>query len=142
MLRDAVDSSGWVRVPVRSGRAGEVRCGPDSGCGVPGGRMSAPVTEQPSPATADGGGAAARLTAADRRAQLNLVELAAAAAEQHEVCRRPLAMLSTDPDTHETKYVPAPCKSTLECVCPACAARARAVRIQQCREGWHIEEEP
>ncbi|MBF6213933.1 replication initiator protein [Nocardia puris] len=82
------------------------------------------------------------MTAADRRAQLNLVELAAAAAEQHEVCRRPLAMLSTDPDTHQTKYVPAPCKSTLECVCPACAARARAVRIQQCREGWHIEEEP
>jgi len=51
-------------------------------------------------------------------------------------------MLSTDLDTHESKYIAAPCKSTLECVCPACAARARRVRIQQCREGWHIEEEP
>src|SRR5690606_40788946 len=65
--------------------------------------------------------------------QLNLVELAAAAAEQHEVCRRPLAMLSTDPDTNQTKYVPAPCKSTLECVCPACAARAREIGRASCR---------
>ncbi|WP_228808424.1 helitron helicase-like domain-containing protein [Nocardia farcinica] len=104
--------------------------------------MTAPVLDQASPATADGGGVSARVTAADRRGRLNLVELAAAAAEQHGVCRRPLPMLSTDPDTGESKYVGAPCKSTLECVCPACAARARVVRIQQCREGWHIEEEP
>ncbi|MFF0637723.1 replication initiator [Nocardia sp. NPDC004151] len=63
-------------------------------------------------------------------------------AERFGVCRRPLIMQSTDLDTGHTKYVGAPCKSTMECVCPACAARARALRIHQCREGWHIEEEP
>ncbi|MFI9409254.1 replication initiator [Nocardia gamkensis] len=87
-------------------------------------------------------GSQPRETAADRRAQLNVVELAYEMAEQHKVCRRPLAMLATDLDTHGSKYVGAPCKSTLECVCPACAAKARALRIQQAREGWHIEEEP
>ncbi len=82
-----------------------------------------------------------RETAADRRAQLNVVELAASMAEQHQVCRRPLAMHATKADG-STEYVAAPCKSTMECVCPACAARARLLRIQQCREGWHIEKEP
>lgn len=83
-----------------------------------------------------------RETAADRRAQLNLVELAASSAETHDVCRRPLAMLAVDQDSGTTKYVGSPCKATLECVCPACAAKARALRIQQAREGWHIEREP
>nr|WP_228819786.1 helitron helicase-like domain-containing protein [Nocardia abscessus] len=99
------------------------------------------VTQLPSPVT-NCDGAAARETAAERRARLNVVELAYDMAEQHGVCRRPLAMLATDLDTHGSKYVGAPCKSTLECVCPACAAKARALRIQQAREGWHIEEEP
>ncbi|NQE69083.1 hypothetical protein NG2371_03547 [Nocardia gamkensis] len=96
------------------------------------------VTEHDSPATAG----EPRETAADRRAQLNMVELAASAAEKVGTCRRPLALLAVDEDTHAPKYIAAPCKSTLECVCPACAARARALRIQQCREGWHIQEEP
>lgn len=82
-----------------------------------------------------------RETAADRRAQLNLVELAQAAAEKEGVCRRPLPMLATDTDG-ATKYVGVPCKSTLECVCAACATRARVLRIQQAHEGWHIEQEP
>ncbi|MEU4323188.1 replication initiator [Nocardia fluminea] len=83
-----------------------------------------------------------RETAADRHAQLNWVDLAQSMAENHGVCRRPLPMLSTDQATGVTKYVGTPCKSTMECVCPACAARARALRIQQAHEGWHIEEEP
>lgn len=82
-----------------------------------------------------------RVTAADRRARLNLVELAQSAAEKTDVCRRPIPMLSTN-DAGDAKYVGAPCKSTLESVCPACAAKARKLRIQQCREGWHIQEEP
>ncbi|WP_051755358.1 replication initiator [Nocardia sp. NRRL WC-3656] len=82
-----------------------------------------------------------RETAADRRARLNLVELAQAAAEKFDVCRRPLAMVGYD-STGAAKYVGAPCKSTMECVCPACAAKARALRIHQAREGWHIQEEP
>ncbi len=27
-------------------------------------------------------------------------------------------------------------------VCPACAQRARSLRVQQCRDGWHLEDEP
>ena len=89
----------------------------------------------------DLGAAADRKTAAERRAELNLVELAQAMAEKQGVCRRPLPMLATT-DDDGTKYVGVPCKSTLECVCPACAARARLLRIQQAHEGWHIKEEP
>ncbi len=98
------------------------------------------VTNLPGPVT-DGDGAAVRETAADRRAQLNLVELAQASAEKFDVCRRPLAMVGYD-SIGAAKYVGAPCKSTMECVCPACAAKARALRIHQAREGWHIQEEP
>ncbi|MQY22457.1 hypothetical protein NRB20_55720 [Nocardia sp. RB20] len=72
----------------------------------------------------------------------NLPEIAEGLADQHGVCKRPLPMRSFDQSTGEMKYVGAPCKSTLDSVCPACAARARALRIQQCREGWHIEAEP
>ena len=35
-----------------------------------------------------------------------------------------------------------PCGATLEHKCPACAARAKSLRAQQCREGWHLEDEP
>ncbi|WP_245670802.1 replication initiator [Nocardia flavorosea] len=85
--------------------------------------------------------AADRKTAAERRAELNLVELAQAMAEKQGVCRRPLPMLATT-EGDGTKYIGTPCKSTLECVCPARAARARLLRIQQAHEGWHIKEEP
>ncbi|WP_280386831.1 replication initiator [Nocardia wallacei] len=85
---------------------------------------------------------AKRETAADRRSMPNLAGVAQALADEHGVCRRPLVMQAYDPATGDSKYVGAPCKSTLECQCPGCAARARALRIQQCREGWHLEEEP
>ncbi|WP_348537888.1 replication initiator, partial [Nocardia brasiliensis] len=67
--------------------------------------------------------------------------MAQASAEKVGVCRRPLPMMSTAADG-STKYVGAPCKSTLACVCPACAERALRLRQQQAHEGWHIEEEP
>ena len=35
-----------------------------------------------------------------------------------------------------------PCGHTLAHVCPACADRARSLRAAQCREGWHLEDEP
>ena len=35
-----------------------------------------------------------------------------------------------------------PCGHTLGHVCPACAERARTLRAVQCREGWHLEDEP
>ncbi|WP_181064855.1 replication initiator [Nocardia nova] len=83
-----------------------------------------------------------RETAADRRSMPNLYDIAQAAADKHGECRRPIPMYSFDPASGESKYVGAPCKSTLESVCPSCAARARALRMQQAHEGWHIETEP
>ncbi|OBA48816.1 replication initiator protein [Nocardia sp. 852002-20019_SCH5090214] len=83
-----------------------------------------------------------RGTAADRRSIPNLHEIAQAAADKHGECRRPIPMYTYDPDTGDTKYVGAPCKSTLESVCPSCAAKARSLRMQQAHEGWHIETEP
>ncbi len=83
-----------------------------------------------------------RMTAAERRSIPNLPEIAQEMADQHGVCKRPLPMRSFDQSSGEMKYVGVPCKSTLECVCPACARRALVLRQQQCREGWHIQEEP
>ena len=35
-----------------------------------------------------------------------------------------------------------PCGATLARVCPSCAERAKNLRAAQCREGWHLEDEP
>src|SRR5881628_1464767 len=58
------------------------------------------------------------------------------------VCVRPLALRRVDTSTGETQIVDIPCGSTRATVCPSCAARARRVRAQQCREGWHLTDEP
>ncbi|WP_051757321.1 replication initiator, partial [Nocardia sp. NRRL WC-3656] len=83
-----------------------------------------------------------RLTAQQRRSIPNLVEIAQATAEKFDVCQRPIPMRIEDPKTGTITYEGAPCKSTMESVCPACAKANRALRIQQCREGWHIASEP
>ncbi|MFI9506792.1 replication initiator [Nocardia sp. NPDC052566] len=77
-------------------------------------------------------------TAAQRRALPDLHEVAQAAAEQYDVCRRPIPMRVEDPRTGTVTYEGAPCKSTIESVCPACAKANRLLRIAQCREGWHM----
>ncbi|MFX0579464.1 replication initiator [Nocardia nepalensis] len=87
-------------------------------------------------------GAPKRETAADRRAMPNLVDIAEAAAEKWGVCKRPIPMRAFNPDTGESKYIAAACKSTRESDCPSCAAKARALRFTQCQEGWHMEDEP
>jgi len=83
---------------------------------------------------------------AQTRAERMRVPLAAdvvkAAAEQHGVCTRPFTMEAGDPDTGELRYVAVPCGSTIESVCKPCALKARALRITQCREGWHLVDEP
>ncbi|KZM73276.1 replication initiator [Nocardia terpenica] len=84
----------------------------------------------------------ARQTAAERRAQPNLMDVAHAAAEKFDVCQRPIPMRVEDPKTGTVTYEGAPCKSTIESVCPACAKAHRLLRIAQCREGWHIATEP
>jgi hypothetical protein len=65
-------------------------------------------------------------------------ELAASA----RVCGRPMLRRVHDRHTGGEDLVPIPCGSTRESVCPACARKARIIRMQQCAEGWHLTEEP
>jgi hypothetical protein len=69
-------------------------------------------------------------------------ELLAEFAENAGVCPRPVLREVTDNDTGETELVPIRCGSTRERVCPPCAARARRLRMQQCRDGWHRTDDP
>jgi hypothetical protein len=69
-------------------------------------------------------------------------ELVHDAAVAQGVCARPVISRVTDLDTGETRLVPIWCGSTREDRCPACAQRAKRLRMQQCREGWHLDTEP
>jgi hypothetical protein len=69
-------------------------------------------------------------------------ELVREAALVAGVCVRPVVSKVTDVDTGETRLVPIACGSTRESRCPPCADRARRLRMQQCREGWHLTDEP
>jgi hypothetical protein len=66
----------------------------------------------------------------------------AAAADKVGVCQRPLLRKVTDRATGHVTSVPIPCGSTRASVCPACADRARRLRMHQCREGWHLVDDP
>jgi hypothetical protein len=79
---------------------------------------------------------------AERMRQPLAADVVAAVADQHGVCVRPFTMEVGDPDTGELRYVPMPCGSTVESVCGPCARKARALRMAQCREGWHTTTEP
>jgi replication initiator protein RepSA len=57
-------------------------------------------------------------------------------------CLRPVQLRRTDTVTGETEQVMIPCGATLASICPPCAERAKMLRIVQCREGWHLEDEP
>ena len=57
-------------------------------------------------------------------------------------CIRPVQLRRTNQDTGEVTQVLIPCGSTFETVCPACARRAQSLRAEQCRDGWHLEDEP
>lgn len=81
-------------------------------------------------------------TRAERMQQPLALEVITATAEQHGVCVRPYTMEVGDLDTGELRYVPVPCGSTIESVCGPCARKARALRMAQCREGWHATNEP
>lgn len=70
------------------------------------------------------------------------IDVITATAEQHGVCVRPFTMEVGDLDTGELRHVAVPCGSTVESVCGPCARKARALRIVQCREGWHLADEP
>jgi hypothetical protein len=57
-------------------------------------------------------------------------------------CIRPVQLRRRNLDTDEVEQVLVPCGNTLASACPACAERARNLRAGQCREGWHLEDEP
>ena len=80
-------------------------------------------------------------TRVERMRQPLAADVVAAVADQHGVCIRPFTMEVGDPDTGELRYVPLPCGSTVASVCGPCARKARALRMAQCREGWHLSEE-
>ncbi|HUK72562.1 MAG TPA: replication initiator [Streptosporangiaceae bacterium] len=63
-------------------------------------------------------------------------------AVQHGGCIRPVQVRRTDLASGETEQVLIPCGHTLASVCPSCAERKRVLRAAQCREGWHLEDEP
>lgn len=88
------------------------------------------------------GVAPVRGTAADRRAMPDIVAIAESAAEKVGVCARVVPMRAFDPIAARTSYVGAPCKSTVDSICPACAKANRYLRMTQLREGWCAEHEP
>src|SRR5215471_3373460 len=63
-------------------------------------------------------------------------------AEASGGCIRPVQLRRTNLDTGQTEQVIVPCGSTLASACPACAERCKSLRVQQCRDGWHLEDEP
>ena len=57
-------------------------------------------------------------------------------------CIRPVQLRRTDLDTAQVTQILIPCGATLDTTCPACAKRAQSLRAEQCRDGWHLEDEP
>jgi hypothetical protein len=90
------------------------------------------------PTTLDG----AWMTRAQRATLPISADVAEALAEQHGVCIRPLAMRRIDTTTGRIDIVPVPCGSTRQDQCAPCADKARRLRMAQCRQGWHLEQEP
>ena len=82
------------------------------------------------------------LTRAQKAMLALSTEVATQLAEDHGVCVRPLAMRRIDQSSGRVDVVPVPCGSTREDQCRPCADKARRLRMVQCREGWHLEDEP
>ena len=85
---------------------------------------------------------AGRTTRAERMARPRLSDVIKAVAEEHGACIRPVQLRKTNLDTGQAEQVLIPCAATLASVCPPCAERAKTLRAGQCREGWHLEDEP
>ncbi|MBE1533527.1 replication initiator [Actinomadura algeriensis] len=60
----------------------------------------------------------------------------------HGVCIRPVPMRRVDLHTGTSEVISVPCGHTLASVCPPCAEHKRKLRAVQCRQGWHLAEEP
>jgi hypothetical protein len=84
----------------------------------------------------------AKTTRAERMAKPLAKHSIRKIAESVGGCLRPVQLRRTDTVTGGVEQVMVPCGATLASVCPACAERAKRLRAIQCREGWHLEEEP
>ena len=69
-------------------------------------------------------------------------ELLAEVADSEGVCVRPVVAKVYDTVSRTQQLVVIPCGSTQASKCRACADKARRLRMAQCREGWHLENEP
>ena len=85
---------------------------------------------------------AARTTRAERMTMPLARQVVKDLAVEHGACVRPIQLRRTNLDTGQVDQVLVPCGHTLAHVCPSCADRARTLRAVQCREGWHLEDEP
>ncbi len=94
------------------------------------------------PPSADTDRTSSRLSRIERAKQPHARQVMEAVALHHGVCVRPVAMRKTNLATGETNVVALPCGATKTVKCPPCAERAKQLRIQQCREGWHLDQEP
>ena len=83
-----------------------------------------------------------RTTRAQRMAMPLARQVVRDLAIEHGACIRPVQLRRTNLDTGEVDTVLVPCGHTLASVCPSCAERAKTLRAAQCREGWHLEDEP
>ena len=83
-----------------------------------------------------------RTTRAERAAWPLARDVVKAVALDYGACIRPVQLRQTNLDTGEVEQVLIPCGATSASVCPPCADRAKMLRTVQCREGWHLEEEP
>ena len=81
-------------------------------------------------------------TRAERAVMPLAKEVARTVAENNGVCVRPVPVKRVDLETGDAEIIDVPCGHTLASVCPACAERKRRLRLAQCREGWHLDEEP
>ena len=84
-----------------------------------------------------------KTTRAQRMAMPLAREVVRDLAVEHGACIRPIQLRRTQPGHRRDR---ARCSSRAgtpsAIVCPACAERARTLRAAQCREGWHLEDEP
>ena len=86
--------------------------------------------------------ATGKTTRAQRLAMPLAREVVRDLAVEHGACIRPIQLRRTNLDAGAVDQVLVPCGHTLARVCPACADRAKTLRAAQCREGWHLEDEP
>lgn len=79
---------------------------------------------------------------AAKMAQLLALEVVETIAADNGVCLNSIPMRVIDTRSSAVELVSLPCGAVLESKCPPCAKRAKALRAVQCREGWHLDQEP